>query len=200
MFFYECIYYRVDKDYNYFMIYWQLFISWFKISITTFGGGYSMLPMIEREIIKERGWVSNEEVLECYSIGQITPGIISVNAATLVGYKVKGTFGALCSTLGIVAPSVMLVSILSSIILQFYNDPIVLHALAGIQIGVCVLLVGSVYKMACASIKDYFSLIIFVMTFLVAFLTDISVIYIVIAILVAGLVFSFIKKWSQGNG
>lgn len=153
-----------------------------------------MLPMIEREIINQRGWVTSEEVLECYSIGQITPGIISVNAATLVGYKVKGTLGALCATLGIVAPSIFLVSVLSAIILQFYNDPIVLHALAGIQIGVCVLLVGSVYKMACASIKDIFTLLVFVVTFLVAFLSDISVIYLVLAIFIFGCSYSFISR------
>lgn len=181
------------------MIYWQLFMSWFKISITTFGGGYSMLPMIEREIVEKRKWVTNEDIIECYSIGQITPGIISVNAATLVGYRVGGFFGAVAATIGIIAPAIMLVSILASIILQFYNDPIVVHALAGIQIGVCVLLVGTVYKMATASIRDLFSFIVFVVVLVIMIFTNISVVYIVSVAVLFGLIITVVKS-KIGNG
>ena len=92
--------------------YWDLFVSWFKMGLFTFGGGYAMLPMIQKEVIEKHGWATEDEVMDYYAIGQCTPGIIAVNAATFIGYKIKGVTGGIVATFGVVAPSLIIISLI----------------------------------------------------------------------------------------
>ncbi|MBR4132704.1 MAG: chromate transporter, partial [Oscillospiraceae bacterium] len=96
--------------------YWELFVSFFKVGLLTFGGGYAMLPMLQREVVEKRGWITEEQILDCYAIGQCTPGVIAVNTATFVGFRQAGVLGAAAATVGVVAPSLLIISALAGIL------------------------------------------------------------------------------------
>ena len=91
---------------------WELFSTWFKMGAFTFGGGYAMLPMIQREVIEKHHWVTEDDIMDYYAIGQVTPGIIAVNTATFVGYDVAGIIGGIVATLGVITPSLIIISII----------------------------------------------------------------------------------------
>ena len=91
--------------------YWELFVSFFKVGLLTFGGGYAMLPMLQREVVEKRGWITEEQILDCYAIGQCTPGVIAVNTATYVGMLQAGPLGAACATLGVIFPSLLIITV-----------------------------------------------------------------------------------------
>ena len=118
---------------------WQLYWAWFRMGLFTFGGGYAMLPMIQKEVIDRYHWADEEEVLDYYAVGQCTPGAIAVNTATFIGYKVVGTAGGIISTLGVITPSLLIISVIASLLNHFADYPVVRHALAGIRVAVCVL-------------------------------------------------------------
>ena len=105
----------------------QLYVSWFKMGLFTFGGGYAMLPMIQKEVIEKYHWATEEEIMEYYAIGQCTPGIIAVNTATFVGYYQKGVLGAIAATLGVVSPSFIIIGIIASLISNFSELEVVQH-------------------------------------------------------------------------
>ena len=121
----------------------ELYVSFFKIGGLTFGGGLAMLPMLQREVVQKHGWCTEEELLDIYAIGQCTPGIIAVNTATYVGYKQAGFIGGVSGTLGMVSPSLIIICLVASILNNFIHMPVVLHALAGIRIVVCALMLNT---------------------------------------------------------
>ena len=123
----------------------QLYISFFRIGILTFGGGMAMLPMLNRELIENRHWIDEEKLTDLFAIGQCTPGIIAVNTATFVGYQEKGIIGGLVATLGIITPSVVIITLLAVFFSNFSDHPVVQNAFAGIRACVCVLIINSRY-------------------------------------------------------
>lgn len=139
----------------------KLFYTFFKIGICTFGGGYAMLPMLEREIVEKNTWATNDEILNYYAIGQCTPGIISVNVATFIGYKLFGILGAILSTLGLITPSLIIITIIASILDNIAQTSIVTHIFNGIQLVVIALVLNAIIKIWKGSIKDITSFIIF---------------------------------------
>ena len=116
-------------------IYLQLFISFFKLGLLMFGGGYAMLPLLEHEIVDKKGWINNEELLDMYALAQCTPGVIAVNTATKTGYKIKGVLGAVCSTVGVVMPSLIIVVIISTVLESFAAIKEVQSVLSGIRVA-----------------------------------------------------------------
>ena len=146
----------------------QLYATWFKMGLFTFGGGYAMLPMIQREVIEKHKWATEEEVMYYYAIGQCTPGIIAVNTATFIGYKLKGVIGAIVATLGVVSPSLIIITIIASVLTNFAEIPVVQHALSGINVGVCVLMTVSILKLFRSNIKDNWGIAIFAAAFFLA--------------------------------
>lgn len=133
--------------------YWTLFITFFRIGLFTFGGGYAMIPLIQAEIAEKKKWMSNEDILEIIVISESTPGPISINSATYVGYKVGGFFGALFATIGLVLPSLFIIFIISLFIDQFLANAIVAKAFKGIQCAV-VLLIGNAALKLSKNIKN----------------------------------------------
>ena len=125
----------------------ELVVSFFKIGIMTFGGGYAMLPMLQRELVENRKWVTEEEILNYFAIGQCTPGVIAVNTATFVGYKRCKIPGAIFATIGVVLPSMIIITIIAAVLSNFAHIPAVQHAFAGIRIAVSALIVASVIKL-----------------------------------------------------
>ena len=133
---------------------WQLFYAFVRIGALTFGGGYSMLPMIEREVVEKHRWATEEEVMDYFAVSQCTPGVIAVNTATFVGYKQKGVLGGVVATLGVILPSLCIILVIASVLENFAQIPIVQHAFAGINVAVAALIVQAVVKLAKGSVVD----------------------------------------------
>jgi len=166
----------------------ELFFIFARIGAFTFGGGYAMLPILQEEIVEKRHWATNEEMLDYYAIGQSTPGIIAVNTATFIGYKQKGIIGGIIATLGVVFPSIVIITLIASVFTNFQNYPVVQHAFGGIRICVVALITNSVIKMWKSSVKDRIGIIIFALSFLIVAFMDVSPVFIVIGSAILGIV------------
>lgn len=175
----------------------ELFISFMRIGGFTFGGGYAMLPLIQKEIVERRGWASEEEVLDYFTIGQITPGVIAVNTATFIGYKKAGVLGGVVATLGVIFPSIVIISIIAAVLTNFAELPVVIHAFNGIRACVCVLILIAVYNMGKKSVVDVFTALIFIATAVLTVLKVTSPVVLVIVAGVVGVLFQLIKAKRQ---
>ena len=179
--------------------YIDLFVSWFKMGLFTFGGGYAMLPMIQKEVIEKHGWATESEVMDYYAIGQCTPGIIAVNAATFIGYKVKGVSGGIVATLGVVSPSLIIIFLISTLITNFSELEVVQHALRGIQVAVCVLMFVAIEKLLKNGVKDLPSAIIFLVALVLSLFTNLSTVILVIMAAIAGYVLYVVREKKEGG-
>ena len=139
----------------------ELFLAFARVGAMTFGGGYAMIPILEREIVDRHGWESSEKLMDYYAVGQCTPGIIAVNTATFVGSKHKGLFGGVFATLGMVCPSLIIITIIAAALQNFAHIPAVQNAFAGIRVAVCVLILNSVVKLFKNAVKDKMTLLVF---------------------------------------
>ena len=171
----------------------DLFFTFCRIGGLTFGGGYAMLPIIQKEIVEEKKWATEEEVLDYYAVGQCTPGIIAVNTATFIGYKVHGIIGAIVATLGVVFPSLIIITIIAALLKNFANYSIVQHAFSGIRVVVIALIVSAILKLGKTSIKNSGTLIIAIIAFILVAFVNLSPIYIVVAAACIGLILKFIR-------
>ncbi len=171
-------------------IYWQLFSAWFRMGLFTFGGGYAMLPMIQKEVIEKYHWASEEEVLDYYAIGQCTPGVIAVNTATFVGYYQKGVLGGIVATLGVIMPSLIIIVLIAALISNFMEIEWVRHALKGVNVAVCILLVNAISNLWSKSIKNIAAFVIFALALLLSLFTGLSTVILVIIAGILGVVFS----------
>ena len=150
-----------------------------------FGGGYAMLSLLQRVIVEQHGWATEEELMDYYAIGQCTPGVIAVNTSTFIGHKLAGIPGALAASLGFISPSILIITVIAAFLESFASNVYVAHALAGIRVCVCVLILDSVLKLGKKSVKDAISWTIFLITVVLATFTDIPT---VVLVLGAGLV------------
>ena len=153
----------------------------------TFGGGYAMLPIIEREIVDKRHWAELDEIMDYYAVGQCTPGVIAVNTATFVGYKLAGVPGGIAATIGVIFPSLIIITAIASVLTAFAEVPAVKSAFAGIRVCVCVLIFNSVTKLYKKAIVDKASFLLFVAVFVLAVLLDVSPVVFVIICAFAGI-------------
>ena len=165
----------------------KLFFAFFKIGLFTFGGGYAMLPMLQREVVDRYGWATEEDILDYYAIAQCTPGVIAVNTATFVGTKMKGTLGGAVSTLAVVTPSLIIITAISTVLQSFASYPVVQHALAGIRVAVAALVVSSVFKIYKKSVKGALANAVFAASLVLVFLLGLSPVWIVVAAAVLGI-------------
>ena len=167
---------------------WQLFVTFAIVGVTTFGGGYAMLPALQREVVDKRKWASDEEVMDWYAIGQCTPGVIAVNTATFVGQNQAVVIGGIFETRGVVFPSLVIITIIAAFIQNFAHLAAVQKAFAGIRVCVCVLILNAVVKLWKKSVVDWKTLVIFAAVFAGSVFLSVSpVVYVVIAAL-AGIV------------
>lgn len=171
----------------------KLFLTFFKIGAFTFGGGYAMIPLIQRETVETRKWISDEDILEIVAIAESTPGPIAINSATFVGYKVAGVLGAACATFGTVLPAFVIIMIISSILREFGDIKAVQYAFDGIRAGVLALLVKAWWNMYKKSPKDSISYAIAILSFVAVCVFDINVLYVIIVCAITGLCSSLIK-------
>ncbi|MBQ7295167.1 MAG: chromate transporter [Clostridia bacterium] len=166
----------------------QLFLIFARIGGFTFGGGYAMLPMLQKELVDNKKWTTNEELIDYYAIGQCTPGIIAVNVATFVGFKTKGVLGGIFATLGMITPSLIIVGSIAAFISGFQDYQVVQWAFSGIRAAVVALILNAMWKIAKKSLVDIFAVIIFLIVAALSFLTDISPVIFVLAAGVCGLI------------
>ena len=160
----------------------DLFLTFAKVGIMTFGGGYAMLPILQREVVENKGWATEEELMDYFAIGQCTPGIIAVNTATFIGQKYKGTVGAVFTTFGVVFPSVVIISLLATVIETFSHLVWVQNAFGGIRICVCILITNAVVKLYKKAVVDKLTLTIFLLVMLGSYFLEISpVVFVVLA-------------------
>lgn len=178
----------------------QLFIIFARIGGFTFGGGYAMLPMMQRELVEKKNWVSNDDLMDYFAIGQCTPGIIAVNTATFVGYKTKGAVGAIFSTLGVITPSMLIVGTIAAFISNFQDLEIVQHAFGGIRAAVVALILSAILKLAKKSIVDIATLIIFIAVTTLSVFTDLSPVIFVLVAAACGLVIKLSKEKKAADG
>jgi len=149
----------------------EIFLTFFKIGAFTFGGGYAMIPLIEREVVHNKGWVSTTDIIDYFAVCESIPGAIAINSATLIGYKTEGRKGAFAAAAGVILPSFLVITIIAAFFTRFQNNAVVKAAFSGIRAAVTGLILIAAFKIGKASIKDYISLIITVVTvILTAFL------------------------------
>ena len=180
----------------------ELFIIFAKIGSVTFGGGYAMLPILQREFVENRGWVTDEELMDYFAIGQCTPGIIAVNVSTFVGYKRKGIAGGILATLGFASIPIVILMIIAAFLTNFASLPIVIHAFAGVRVCVCVLILNAILRLWKKSIIDAITLLFFLIVFVTSTFTDVSPAFLVVGAAIAGILLkSFLegKKIEGGN-
>ena len=161
----------------------KLFFVFAKMGVMTFGGGYAMLPILQREIVENQKWATEEEILDYYAIGQCTPGVIAVNLATFIGQKLKGFWGGIFATIGVVFPSYLIITALAGVIEAFSHITWVQNAFGGIRICVCVLILNAVVKLLKKAVVDVWTFLIFAAVALGSVLLPVSP---VIFVLVAG--------------
>lgn len=165
----------------------ELFWSFFKVGLFTFGGGYAMIPLLQAELIERKKWLTEDEIMDYYSIGQCTPGIIAVNVSTFTGYKLKGIAGALVATAGIIAPSLIIIMTLANILNIFFDNPYVVHAFTGIRVVVIALMLDVVFGMWKKNIKDKYQWLIFILAAAVMIFLSLSPVWVVAGAAVFGL-------------
>ena len=165
----------------------RLFLAFAKIGGFTFGGGYAMLPILQREIVDKRQWSTQEELMDYFAIGQCTPGIIAVNTATFIGYKRKGVFGGIFATLGVVAPSVVIITVIAAFIRNFQHIEMVQWAFEGIRAAVVALILSAVIKLGKKSLVDAATVAIFLIVAVMSAVTDLSPAIFVVAAGLCGL-------------
>lgn len=170
-----------------FKLLWQLYFAFLRIGGLTFGGGLTMLPMLKFELVEKKNWITEEELLDCYAVGQCTPGIIAINTATFVGFKKKGVLGGIFSTLGMVTPSLVIITILAASLSNFLDNVWVQHALMGIRGVVCALMFNTVINLAKKSLVNIFTCIVCGVVLVICLLTSIPTVLIVIVCAVIGI-------------
>ena len=160
------------------------------MGLFTVGGGYAMFPIMKQELAQKRNWVTEEEILDYYAIGQCTPGIIAVNVATFVGKKVGGFWGSVAGTVGVISPSVIIIMIIAAVINNFADLWFVQSAFAGIRVVVILLILNTIISMWKKSIKNIFGYVTFLLAFILSFFNIASSVVIVILSGIAGIIYT----------
>ena len=171
---------------------WELFITFAKMGSITFGGGMAMLPILQREVVERKHWVTEEELMDYYAIGQCTPGIIAVNTSTFVGQKVAGALGGIAATLGFVFPSLVIITLIAGLITNFSHLAWVKNAFAGIQVCVCVLIFNATIKLLKKAVVDRRTAVIFLVVLVSSLLLNLSPVWFVLLAALAGIL---LKNW-----
>lgn len=176
-----------------------LFLTFLKIGAFTFGGGYAMVPLIQRETCEKRHWIKDEDLLDIVAVAESTPGPIAVNSATFVGHKVAGIGGAFCSTVGVVLPSFIIISVIALFLRQFEEIKWIQYAFVGIRAGVLALILHASLSLMKQCSRDVFSYIILGICFLLAAFTPLNALWLIAGSALAGLVRQLILCRRRGD-
>lgn len=177
----------------------KLFLSFLKIGALTFGGGYAMMPIMRKEVVDVKKWVNDEDILKILVISESTPGVLAINSATFIGYKISGIKGSICATLGVILPSFVIISVISLFILQFKEAQLVSYAFYGIQAGVAVLIFRAALKLSKKVHYNVFAIIILIGAILFSLLTTMSVIYVLIVAALLGILYGTMTHYKEAK-
>ena len=166
----------------------EIYFAFFKIGAVTFGGGYAMLPILQRELVENKKWLVNEDIMDYYALAQGLPGIIAVNVAVFIGYSRKRVRGGIAAALGVVSPCIIIITTIAACLSNFQDNVYVRHAFAGISVCVCALILNSVIDLWKKGVKDLLGLFLCLATFALIELTGISPVIIVVAAAVIGVI------------
>ena len=155
-------------------VFLDMFLTFAKVGVMTFGGGYAMLPILEREVVQNKKWATEEELMNYFAVGQCTPGVIAVNTATFIGYKYRGIPGAILATAGVIFPSLVIIIIIAAFLQNFADIPLV--------------------KFFKSGVKDLTGVVIFIAAFAVAGILGVSSVYVVIGALIVGLIAGQLRR------
>ena len=180
-------------------IFLELLISFVKIGFLTIGGGYVMLPMMQSELIEKKHWITEEELLDYYAVGQSTPGIIAVNVATFVGYKKAGITGGIVATLGIISPSLIIITALAGVIQSIDQYPNVQKAMSGINVAVCALITDATLNFIKKGVKNFVTLLVLLASFLLIYYVKVPSYLIVLGAAFLGAITYFVKNKMKKN-
>ncbi|MCR5654521.1 MAG: chromate transporter [Lachnospiraceae bacterium] len=172
----------------------ELFLTFGKIGLFTFGGGYAMIPLIQKEVVENKKWMSNDDLLDLVAIAESTPGPIAVNAATFIGNKVAGFFGAACATCGVVLPSFLIIVIISYVFEAFKELKAVKYAFWGIRAGVLALILNALWTLFRQAKKDVISIAIMLLSFLAVVIFGVNAIIVIVSAALLGIVSSRIRR------
>lgn len=172
----------------------ELYALFFKIGLVTFGGGLAMLPILEREIVDKRGWATKERMMDYFAIGQSTPGIIAVNVATFIGYERGGFFGSLLATLGVVTPSIIIISFIAMFLSGFADNTYVKKALAGVNIAVAALLAKVVWSFRSIIFKNLLTVLLFAASFALIVFFKINTALVILCAILLGVLLYVLKR------
>ncbi|MBQ2769682.1 MAG: chromate transporter [Clostridia bacterium] len=173
--------------------YLELFLTFAKIGAFMFGGGYAMLPLLERELIEKKGWTTQEDILNYFAIAQCTPGVIAVNTATFVGHKQKGVVGGIVATVGVIFVPMIIILTIALALQAFWGHPLVARIFSGIRIAVAALIVSAVIKLFKSSVKNWFGIVLCLLAFCAIAFLDVSPVVVVILAALSGLVYGRVQ-------
>ena len=181
--------------------FFDLYLTFAKIGTFTIGGGLAMMPMMQKELIDKKHWITEEDLIDYYAVGQSTPGIVAVNVSTFVGYRQLGILGGMVATLGMITPSLVIITILAGLINSIDDYPIVQKALRGINVSVAALLTSVIVKFAKKTIKNAFHVIMMLIAFVLVFWLKVPSFWIIIAALTCGVLLTFynLRKSKKTN-
>ena len=172
----------------------DLFLTFFKIGAFTFGGGHAMIPLIQKETVEKKGWISDDDIFDVVAIAESTPGPVAVNSATFVGYKTAGFFGALAATVGVILPSFAIILTISGVLREFRENTVVRYAFFGIGAGVLALIFKALFNMYKQCPKSILSYVLMALSFIAVAFFDVNVIFIMIVCAICGIVSALVAE------
>lgn len=178
----------------------DLFLTFLKIGAFTFGGGYAMIPLIQREVCENKKWISEQEITDIVAISESTPGPVAVNAATFVGYRTNGFVGAFIATLGVVLPSFLIISVISYFQNEFRDLMVIRYAFTGVRVAVLALIFKALWTMFKSVKKKVVSYLIMGFSLVLTAFMKIDAVYVIIGCMLFGLLWSLLKRREKSNG
>ena len=172
----------------------ELYITFVKIGAVMFGGGYSMLPLLVRELVDRKKWCTEEEVLDYFSLAQCTPGVIAINSATFVGYKRGKVLGGIVASLGVVTVPLIIITIIAAVLQNLMDYPLVQHIFAGVRVAVAALMTVTIVRLIKKAAKDRISWAIIIVAFLLLTVVNLDSVWLVVMAAVFGIL---IGRWRK---
>jgi len=176
----------------------DIYMTFFKIGLFTFGGGYAMLPLIEREMVDRKKWVKEEDIVDVFALSQTMPGAIALNSSTLIGYRLGGMKASLCAMLGVITPSIIIITLIALFFNSYLDEPIVKAAFIGIRSGIVALVLKAGLRIAKAAVKDRLTLILCILAVFSIVVLDMNAIFLIIAGgSIGGIIYNIYPKKAQ---
>ena len=173
---------------------WELYLSFLNIGALMFGSGYTMLPLLTREVVEKRNWITQEELLDAFALSQCVPGVIAINTAVMIGNKRGGWGGAVAALLGIMTAPILAILLVATVLMQFWNNPVMVSAFNGVRVAVAAVITSAVISLIRANVKDWLGIALCIAGFVMIALAHISPIFVVLMAVAVVLVLWRIRK------